>query len=518
LIDNEERNEPRSKPIERLLKANRLMVFETVRRARLRILLNEVLCQGVYSLSMAAGVLILLLLLGTQILGWIWLAALPAVTLAGGMYLAWRRTPGSYQIAQRVDRALELADTLSTAVFFFNAPGRMAREMRHAQWMQAERVADGLDLRRAIPWRMPRAIYGTVLLVAIACSLAALRYGLRRQLDLRVPLARILVEKLGLPEVAKKARGSGQPPAPRKETPEPGFALDDKPQDGPAELDPATDAALDSAGVPDVDNSKTAPHRADGSKNGQPGEPEAGSDPNDEPEGVSANGGDQQADGRQGPGAGKQGRRTGDKEGSGNSGENSSLLGKFRDAMSSLLTRMRQGSGAQGNPQQAESQEGDPSKSQSANGRSDGKQGHQQGRGGQSDAQDGQSGEETQNAQNGQPSSAGENGQQAASKQPGSGIGSQDGSKDVKLAEQLAAMGKISEIIGKRSANVSGDVTVEVQSSNQQLRTPYAPRAAQHELAGGEISRDEVPVALQSYVQQYFEQVRKQAAAGTARK
>ena len=47
-------------------------------------------------------------------------------------------------------------------------------------------------------------------------------------------------------------------------------------------------------------------------------------------------------------------------------------------------------------------------------------------------------------------------------------------------AEQLAAMGKITEIIGKRAANVTGEVTVEVENSNQQLRTPYAQRDAHH--------------------------------------
>jgi hypothetical protein len=41
------------------------------------------------------------------------------------------------------------------------------------------------------------------------------------------------------------------------------------------------------------------------------------------------------------------------------------------------------------------------------------------------------------------------------------------------------------------------------------LRTPYAQSDAHHQEAGGEISRDEVPVALQAYVQQYFEQLRK---------
>ena len=235
-------------------------------------------------------------------------------------------------------------------------------------------------------------------------------------------------------------------------------------------------------------------------------------DKSEEPEGVSANPGDQQsADGRKGPGAGKQGQGE-DQQGSGSSGENSSLLGKFRDAMSSLMNRMRQqGGGAKGAQQQASAQNGQQ-KNQSGNAGQNGKQGQQPGDGQQADAKDGQPGDDSQNAQNSQSGSPGESGQQPATKQPGSGIGRQDGAKDVKLAEQLAAMGKISEIIGKRAANVSGELTVEVENSNQQLRTPYAQRDAHHEQAGGEINRDEIPVAFEAYVQQYFEQVRKQAA------
>ena len=56
--------------------------------------------------------------------------------------------------------------------------------------------------------------------------------------------------------------------------------------------------------------------------------------------------------------------------------------------------------------------------------------------------------------------------------------------------------------------------TVEVQSTNQQLRTSYVNKGAQHTQGGTEINRDEVPVALQPYVQEYFEQVRK--LSGTA--
>jgi hypothetical protein len=90
-----------------------------------------------------------------------------------------------------------------------------------------------------------------------------------------------------------------------------------------------------------------------------------------------------------------------------------------------------------------------------------------------------------------------------------SGIGKQDGDKTAREAEQLRAMGKISEIIGKRAANVTGEVMVEVASGKQQLKTQYSDRKATHGEAGGEINRDEVPLAYQQYVQQYFEEIRK---------
>ena len=512
LVDNGN-NETEPGPLrswESYLDARGLMVFETVRRARRRILANEAVRQGAFSLSAGLASLILLLLLGTQILNWPWLLLLPAATLAVGVYATWRRMPSYYRVAQHVDHRLGLPDTLSTALFFASDV-RPPAGMRRAQWLQAESLAAGLDLRRAIPIRMPRAIYWTALLAMIAGSLFALRYGLDRRLDLRPPLARIVQERLGImPEQPQTARVRKDPRQPdrREET---GFSLDDPQQKSPGELDAAPDTALDTVGVPDVDNSKTASSRADGSQKDPSAQLESGQSDNEESEGLSANSGNQPSgEGRQGPGAGKQGQ-AGEQQGAGNTAEYSSLLAKFRDAMSSLLNRMRQQPGAQAGQPQASVKSGRQSKGQAGNNRQDGKQGKQQGEGQQGDAQDGQPGEDNQNAQSAQSGSSGQGGQEPSTKQPGSGIGRQDGSKDVKLAEQLAAMGKISEIIGKRSANVTGEVTVEVQNSNQQLRTPYAQRTAHHAEADGEISRDEVPVALQAYVQQYFEQVRKQA-------
>ncbi|HYZ86092.1 MAG TPA: hypothetical protein VE621_16905, partial [Bryobacteraceae bacterium] len=90
-----------------------------------------------------------------------------------------------------------------------------------------------------------------------------------------------------------------------------------------------------------------------------------------------------------------------------------------------------------------------------------------------------------------------------------SGVGKQDGAKDVREAEQLAAMGKISELIGKRSAQLTGEMTVEVSSGNQQLRTNYTQRSADHSDLGAEAARNEIPLMYQPYVQRYFEEVRK---------
>jgi hypothetical protein len=80
-------------------------------------------------------------------------------------------------------------------------------------------------------------------------------------------------------------------------------------------------------------------------------------------------------------------------------------------------------------------------------------------------------------------------------------------------AEQLQAMGKITEILGKRSANVTGEVMMEVASGKQQLRTEWSQQQANHAEAGREIHRDEVPLMYQQFVQQYFEEIRKPQAA-----
>jgi hypothetical protein len=70
-------------------------------------------------------------------------------------------------------------------------------------------------------------------------------------------------------------------------------------------------------------------------------------------------------------------------------------------------------------------------------------------------------------------------------------------------------MGKISEILGKRAQQLTGEITVEVSSGKQNLKTAWTERKALHADTGGEVNRDEIPLAYQSYIQRYFEEIRK---------
>ena len=220
------------------------------------------------------------------------------------------------------------------------------------------------------------------------------------------------------------------------------------------------------------------------------------------------------ADSKPGGDKGQPGDKGASKNGQG--GDNASLLSKLKDAVSNMMSKTSQdkaGSGQKAGQQQPGQQaKADKSSGDKSSGKGQEQQGPQQG--------DAQAGDPNGDPQDGQQAE-GKAGSKSAesSAQAGSGVGSQDGAKDIRAAEQLKAMGKISEIIGKRAASVTGETTIEVQSGNQQLRTAYSNKTASHAQADSDVSRDEIPVGLQNYVQQYFEQVRKPAAGapGTAK-
>jgi hypothetical protein len=179
------------------------------------------------------------------------------------------------------------------------------------------------------------------------------------------------------------------------------------------------------------------------------------------------------------------------------------MLSKLSDAMANLLSALKPQPGGKGQ------QQTDNAKSQ--NGRQNGKPGagnrQQESEG--SASRMGEPGSDAGQSENAQVAGSGQSSDSQPNQQPGSGAGREDGNKAVTLADQLAAMGKISVILGKRSETVSGDSSVQVVSGDQRLTTQYEQRSAQHIDVQAEVERDEVPLVFQDYVQQYFKQVRR---------
>src|ERR1035437_8740052 len=471
----------------------RKTVGNLVRQARRRILGNQLFTQGANAGIAALVAFILLLLLGTQILSWPVALAIPLAAAAFGIYRVKRHMPSPYGVAQLIDQRLGLADNLSTALFFSEVDpvARVAPDFRRAQLEGAARLAQSVDVRRAVPYSMPRAVYLVAGLALVAGSLFALRYGLSRRLDLKQPLANFLPESLTGGKPVHQANNARPNAKQTPQTPDDGSTPPNQDQQSPGqqdanqEIQPPAEAQAEAAKM----DAKYFPiQKASEQRDNEM----ATDDADSEGESDSAKTGEESQDGQ---GDGKSGKgekpQNGEKQDAKNASESSSLMSKLKDAFQNLLSKAK--------PQQGSKQNGKDGQPQN---------GQQQG-----DAQEGEDGQEAKNSENAQQGKGqGKSDSQQSSKQPGSGIGSQDGDKAIKNAEQLAAMGKISEILGKRSATISGEATVEVQTTSQQLHTPYAQKGAQHTQGGAEISRDEVPVALQPYVQQYFEHVRKQSA------
>jgi hypothetical protein len=483
-------------------------VHELIRRARLRLLNLELISQGANAFCAALVAFIVLLLLGTQILNWYWAALIPAAAIGYGLYRSFSKRPSSYRTAQIVDHRLTLADTLSTAVYFSEHPADAG--VVGSQRESAERAANSVDLRHAIPYRMPRSAYVVAALALVASSLFALRYGLTKRLDLRAPMARMIQNPFTPADRKEVAENN------RRDIP-PLDNLDDNADAPNADQDQKGQKQQDA----DSDNPGQQGEQQNGEKSGGSKEDgkKQGGDPQDQDGAQSqqSDDHDQQDSGQsssssQGDNKTDQNKQSDGKQNSNNSSESGSLMSKIKDFAENLLSKVKPQQSNSSPQQQAPNQNSKQASGQQ-NSKQQQKDGQQQNGSQQADSQEGQNGDSQKEGQDSQGKGSGQDKSQQANKQPGSGIGSEDGDKQIRQAEQLAAMGKISELIGKRSAAVTGEATVEVQTTSQQLHTAYVQRGAEHSQGGAEINRDEIPVALQPYVEQYFDQLRKQPAA-----
>jgi hypothetical protein len=490
-------------------------LIELIQRGRRRAVVHLVVRHLALALAIAFGGAILLILLGTQILNWYWLLAL----FAGGFaYSAWRnrsQMPAAYQVAQSIDQRLEFKDALSTA-YYFAGNAHPEQAMVHRQRMAAEELARTADLRMGVPFVASRSLYACAGLAVAVLGFFAIRYGVTRSLDLRPALVRIPFQDfLGNGQQIADAKRKPGSQKPGDDNQQPGTAVDPE-QAKDADMDPATDAALKVTDTPEVNNpdngydSAKAKAAKEKSKDPQqdPGDTSANSD--QKPGEESADGASpDQAGGAQGKNKQEKEAKSGKQQN--NSGENASLADKMRDALANLMSKLKTPSkDGQSKQSTANSQNGQQPGKQSGgkdqNGQAESKQ---QGEASSNPDAQGDQQQTADQAQNAQGQSHGKDSQRASSPDAKSGIGKQDGDKSLREAEQLAAMGKISELIGKRAQNVSGEMMVEVSSGKQQLKTQYSNRNASHGEAGGETNRDEVPLAYQQYVQRYFEEIRK---------
>lgn len=469
------------------------MVEDLIRRARRRFLFNETLAQSAFAAAVAVGGFALLLIVGTRFMEWWTLAIFAAVGIAIGAYRVYKRTPDPYATAVQVDENAHLNDSLSTA-FYFSAHHAGAPEFLRWQREQAEQTAGAVRVEQAVPFVIPRSLYAVAALCLLVSGLIGLRFGLGHGLDLRAPITQFLLED----QAAPNAKNRPLFPKSQKQLTDETQSLLSKLGMGqnPTEPPPDEQDALDKAIEQALQNPDAGGKSQKGAKKGDQTEKGAA---DESPNGDPLDNGDP-------PSLDQSESKPGDKNSkaasgkSANGGNRESLLSRLKDAVSDMLSDADKDDDS--SPQKGK---------QSAKNQADGSKGKP----GTGDKQKGESRAEGQ--PDGQPDAEGQSKDAQGvlssnqEKQPGqgNGAGSQNGLKEIKEAAQLKAMGKISEIIGQRAATVSGETSVEVQSGNQKLRTAYSNTTAAHGETDGDVTRDEIPLALQAYVQQYFVEVRK---------
>ena len=463
------------------------------------------------SLALVSAGAILTLLLGTEILNWRWLMLLATVGVIAGTWRVRRLIVGRYRVAQLVDRRLQLQDSLSTAWFLLEHESLQEGSFAREQIRRAEETARTLDIAAVFPLGAQRAWAFAGALVAVAFGLFAVRYLVTSSLDFKqalvplpFPLIEQAIERLESPlsnhdlasaiNHSELAHRNGDRPAVHGN------------QKNPSKEEHAAELA---SGKPN----RTDGSQKSGTKTGNTGQ-SAGSDERSKADAFGPRQPDNAAQQNAAAETGQKPSQAGEPQAqNGPQQDSSGLVDKMKDALSSLMAKMR--------PQESGNKPNETGRA------SQGPSGNQQSA--QSNSRDAQTAQNPQNSQTGREQKAeGQSPGDATEKSPGSqtrasgdsasakgsdahsGVGRQDGDKAATEAEQLRAMGKLAEIIGKRSADLTGDITVETGSGRQQLKTQYSGRIGRHADLGGEIDHSEVPPELRSYVREYMEQVRKQ--------
>ena len=438
-----------------------------IRHARRRLLLQTALEHLAWGAVCGLAALVVLLLTGTQILRWYWPLLILLVSALIGWWHSRNQVPGEYETVCRVDRDLGAGDLVATAWHFRrdSSNGKAHKQFLEPVERGAESIASVADTGLILPWRRPSATIPLIALVFVAGTIFAVRYGLTGSIDLRGPIAEVRFDTLtGAPMPVEKKTAAKKPGVPLPE----GVMLPDGDRADVDESALAREEAMKNFEVASNEIGRVG--KGDEGRRAQsPGENaeegEAGSEE-----------GDQSADSNEPSGSKEPGKNEANNATPKKPENDGGLMDKMRDALANLMDKLKiEPKG--GDSQQMASNKKDGAKS--GQGKKSGEKGKQsKGK----DASD-QQGDQAQGDQPGEGDQSqmakaqGEQGVEEPSKNEKSGVGSQDGRKDTDLAEQANAMGKLSEILGKRAQNLQGEIMVEVNNSkNQQARTPYLDR------------------------------------------
>jgi hypothetical protein len=457
------------------------------RRRAIALLALEHLCRAAAAVAL---VLAVMLVAGAEIFHPGWPAA---AFLAAGSYAAWqvrRRAPDFYAAAQTADAGLGLRDLLATAWHLRSRQGAPRSPLAPVVEQRAAEACLHADLREALPLRWTRSATAAAAAVLLLLGVFALRVGILRTFDLRPPLVAVEFDTLtGAPLPPQRP-----PRQPAKKFDLPGFSLEEAsagaPDDEqlPAEALRTMDASEASAPSPQGRQLTQRSAQAAG-ENLPPGA--------EQPE--------ESDSGQQEGGNGAEEESSAAKDAPPPQAPQDSLLDKMRDALASLMDKFKIET-PPGDSSRTSKQTAKQEAARREKGRPQpGKKGEQAGEGEMLSPQQqaaADSSAQSKSEQGGRPDPSSQNEK--------SGIGKEEGRKELQEAEDLQAMGKLDELLGKRARNLQGEVMVEVTNSkNQQLKTPWSDSTGPRSDPGGELGRDEVPLHLQDYVQRYYEQVRR---------
>ncbi len=452
-------------------------------QARKRVIGHLVLDKSALALAIGMGGVVLLLLAGTQILDWYWPVLLTAVSLGVGVYQLRKHIPSSYEIAQRIDKRLQLADALSTATYFSEHPTPGLEAVCKLQFKEADQLASSVNLEQALPLKRSPFLIPAAILLAAATSLFVVRYVMTGSMDLRTSLFEMVADTFfSTPEERLEAQ------AKREE-------LRAKMSD-PSQASP--DAQQEQQLPPDAEKgAELKQDQKSGDASGDEGQ-DADNQQGDKEDQSSKDGAPKDQKGA------KENEREGEDKGDSapQAQDQRSMLDKLRDAVNNLMNKVNQQEGQQSSQKNKDKQKG---QKQQDKGKQDKGEKGDDSESAEGDPQSSQDGDQ-KNQENAKKSEAPG---QKPSQDAQSGAGENDGKKDIENAKALEAMGKVSELLGQRSQQLTGEVMVEVGQTQQQLKTAMTQQKAGHTDAGGEIHRDQVPLAYQTFVERYFQEVRK---------